>query len=109
MVSSGCKSTDLKVPQAPLVDLLQPVKIKDELVCKRWRLNEEKKWYLVATENINSCIGIFGVTSKDFVLLKDYSRQIESWIGNNCGLRVNGESEGTDPKQSVNTDFSREN
>jgi hypothetical protein len=70
------------------VDLRQPLIVQN--VCNRWKMTDNKKWELVEQGPLDLCTGIFGVTAEDFVLLRDYSRRLESWIGQNCGSNNNG-------------------
>jgi len=95
---SGCKHKD--VPPAPKVLLYQPlinVKVcsngECQIInkCKIYEQNEKKEWILISTEELAFCNGIFGVNSKDFVTLRDYSRTLETWIGKNCGSTSNGQ------------------
>lgn len=98
MVSISCAT---KAPLPPKVDLLQPIinvqvcengECKILNVCKRWRIDDKKEWVLVGNEDLKgSCNGIFGVTVDDFTKMRDYSRKLESWIGNNCGSKDNGQ------------------
>lgn len=86
----------------PKVDLRQPLietKVCDKdganckilNVCKLWRINDKLEWYLVENMQLKKCSGIYGVTIDDFNKLRAYSREIDKWIGRNCGPSNNGE------------------
>jgi len=105
MVLSSCKTSDPKAPKMPTPDLKQVLVnvqvCKDGVctflnACKVWHLTEENKWVLLETKELTYCSGIFGITSKELVDFKNYAREMDSWIGNNCGLRVNGQPKTAD-------------
>lgn len=57
-----------------------------------WRINNKLEWYLVENMELKKCNGIFGVTIDDYKKLKNYSRELEKWIGRNCGPTNNRKS-----------------
>jgi len=97
---SSCKSIPGKPPEAPRPTLMQPlinVKVcnKDGSncsilnACKFWNLNSKNEWTLLSTETLSKCNGILGVNSKDYTLIQKYVREMEIWIRNNIGSRIN--------------------
>lgn len=93
----GCKTP--QAPRPPKVTLYQPI-INSKVcengscqiisVCKQWDFDEkENKWVLTANHDISKCNGIFGVTADDFNKIRDFSREMQSYIENNCGTKPN--------------------
>lgn len=92
----GCKTTD--APSPPKFDLYQPlinVKICENNICKvvsicnQWVIDSNNQWVLIAKLPIEKCSATFGVVADDFNKIRDYSRQLKTYIENNCGTKPN--------------------
>jgi hypothetical protein len=92
------------MPKPPNPTIMQPlinVKVCDKNgqnckilnACKFWKLNSKNEYYLDSTQALSKCNGILGVTSKDFTLIQKFIREMEIWIRNNIGSRINDQSQ----------------
>ncbi len=88
------------MPKTPNPTLHQPiinVKVCDKdgsnckilNVCKLWKMNSKNEWQLSSNEPLSKCNGVLGVNSKDFTLIQKFVREMEIWIRNNIGSRIN--------------------
>lgn len=59
--------------------------------CATWELNEDDKWVLVRKQDVRACTGILGLTSEDQKRAQKYQRDLETWIGENCGDKRNSQ------------------
>ena len=84
----GCKAT---FPQRPVITILQPVSIKKcnndvctfDNFCNVWNQVDEE-WVLTDEVEWEKCSGIFGVTADDFIKLRGFEREVESFFKLNC-------------------------
>lgn len=93
----GCKTTD--APKIPDIILFQPIinaKVCENNVCTTIsRCNEyhldkkENKWVLKTKHDISVCNATFGVTVDTFNKMREYGRELNSYIENNCGTKSN--------------------
>jgi hypothetical protein len=87
--SLGCRA----LPEKPNFNLYQPVitviceqnkQCSEQSFCNVYE-NINGEWRFKEELPINKCSGILGVTSSDFVKIKDYMRRLDSYIKNGCG------------------------
>jgi hypothetical protein len=96
-LTQGCKTTE--APKPPDVILFQPIinaKVCENGVCSLIsRCNEyhldkkQNKWILFVKHPIEKCNATFGIDVDTFNKIREYSRELTTYIENNCGTKSN--------------------
>lgn len=104
---SSCKNGAPKPPNVPLfqpvIDL--PAKDKDGNpiflnYCAKWVYNEQtQEWSLEKKYDVKKCNGTFGVDTDGKNKIDAYNRELQTWIGENCGNKNNRQFKESNIKQ----------